>query len=129
MRNLQFVILLTYNRVERWTDIMSNFYIIKDRLTEAMRVRGLNLSELAELSGLNKSSVSRYLTGKMIPRTAAIGKLAKVLDVSPTWILGYDVNMDGSEPPKIEIQKLNEENKARLFAYYQALIDSQGDKV
>lgn len=107
---------------------MNNFYIIKDRLNEAMRLRGLNLSELAELSGLNKSSVSRYLTGKMIPRTAAIGKLAQVLDVSPSWILGYNVNMDGSEPPKIEIQKLNEDNKARLFAYYQALIDSQEDK-
>lgn len=108
---------------------MNNFYIIKDRLNEAMRLRGLNLSELAELSGLNKSSVSRYLTGKMIPRTAAIGKLAQALGVSPSWILGYDVGMDGKDLPKIEVQKLNEENKARLFAYYQALIDSQGDKV
>lgn len=106
---------------------MNNFYIIKDRLNEAMRLRGLNLSELAELSGLNKSSVSRYLTGKMIPRSPQIEKLAIGLKVSPTWILGYDVSMDGEELPKIEIQKLSSENQARLVAYYQALIDSQGE--
>lgn len=107
---------------------MNNLYIIKDRLNEAMRLRDMNLTELAEKTGLNKSTVSRYLKGAVIPRTAAIGKMAQALGVSPAWILGYDVSMSGKELPKIEIQRLNEENKARLLAYYQALIDSQGER-
>ena len=107
---------------------MDKLYIIKDRLNEAMRLRGMNLTELAEKSGLNQSAVSRYLSGYRSPRSNAIEKMAIALKVSPTWILGYDVSIHGEELPKIEIHKLNAENQARLLAYYQALIDSQGDK-
>ena len=104
---------------------MNNLYIIKDRLNEAMKFRDLNLTELAELSGLNKSSVSRYLNGKMVPRSTQIGKLATALGVSPTWILGSNVSMDGEEIKEIDTSKLTDRNKEKLFVYYQALIDSQ----
>ena len=105
---------------------MDNLYIIKERLIEAMKLRGMTATELANKSGLAKSSVSRYLTGENIPRSIAIGKMANALNVSPAWILGYNLTMDGQEIPNIEIDKLTEENRTRLFAYYQALIDSQG---
>ena len=105
---------------------MDNLYIIKDRLNEAMQKRGITATELAKLTGLNKSSVSRYLTGENIPRSLAIGKLAQALRINPAWILGYDVPMDEGVPPiQINVEKLNEANKERLQAYYQALIDSQ----
>lgn len=106
---------------------MDNLYIIKERLIEAMKLRGMTATELANKSGLAKSSVSRYLTGENIPRSIAIGKMANALNVSPAWILGYNLTIDGQEIPNIEIDKLTEDNKTRLFAYYQALIDSQGD--
>jgi transcriptional regulator with XRE-family HTH domain len=105
---------------------MDNLYIIKDRLNEAMQKRGITATELAKLTGLNKSSVSRYLTGENIPRSLAIGKLAQALRVNPAWVLGYDVPMDEGVPPiQINVEKLNDANKERLQAYYQALIDSQ----
>ncbi|MBQ6148655.1 MAG: helix-turn-helix domain-containing protein [Oscillospiraceae bacterium] len=105
---------------------MNNLYIIKDRLNEAMQKRGITAAELAQRTGLNKSSVSRYLTGENIPRSLAIGKLAQALRVNPAWILGYDVAMEeGVEPIHIEIDKLSDINKEKLLAYYQALIDSQ----
>lgn len=107
---------------------MDNLYIIKDRLNEAMKLRGMNITELAEKSGLNKSTVSRYLSGICIPRSNAIGKMAMALRVSPAWVLGYDVTMEGEEPKHIDLDQLNELNKAKVFAYYQALLDSQGDK-
>ena len=106
---------------------MDNLYIIKDRLNEALRLRGMNMTELAERSGLNKSSVSRYLSGTCIPRSIAIGKMANALGVSPAWVLGYDVTIDGKEPAHIDLDKLNEINKAKIAAYYQALLDSQED--
>ena len=58
----------------------------------------------------------------------AIGKMANALGVSPTWVLGYDVTIDGKEPAHIDLDKLNEINKAKIAAYYQALLDSQEDK-
>ena len=106
---------------------MDNLYIIKDRLNEAMKLRGMNAKELSDKSGLAKSSVSRYLSGENIPRSIAIGKMATALNVSPAWILGYNLTIDGKEIPTIDVEKLNEDNKAKLFAYYQGLIDSQGE--
>lgn len=107
---------------------MDNFYIIKDRLNEALALRGMNATELAYKSGLNKSSVSRYLSGQMIPRSIAIGKMATALGVSPTWVLGYDVTMDGKEMRHIDLGQLSEVNQEKLMAYYQALLDTQEGK-
>lgn len=109
---------------------MDNLYIIKDRLNEAMQLRGMNATELAQKTGLNKSSVSRYLSGENIPRSLAIGKMANALGVNPAWVLGYDVPMEeGSPQIRIDVEKLTDANKKLLVGYYQALIDSQeGDK-
>ena len=101
-------------------------YKIKERLNEAMQLRGLSAAELASKSGLQKSSVSRYLSGENVPRSLAIGKLAAALDVSPAWLLGYDLTMDGQEIVRVDVDKLTDANKARLLAYYQALLDAQG---
>lgn len=87
----------------------------------------MTAAELSAKSGLAKSSVSRYLSGENIPRSIAIGKMATALNVSPAWILGYNLTIDGKEIPTIDVEKLNEDNKAKLFAYYQGLIDSQGE--
>jgi len=105
---------------------MDNLYIIKDRLNEALQLRGMTAADLAKKSGLAKSSVSRYLTGENIPRSIAIGKMATALDVSPAWILGYNLTIDGQEIT-LDIGKLTEENKTKIIAYYQGLIDSQGE--
>lgn len=104
---------------------MENIYKIKERLNEALRMRGMTAAELANATGLNKSSLSRYLTGENIPRSKAIGKMAQALNVSPAWILGYNVTIDGKSMIDIDINNLSEENKTRLQAYYQALLDSQ----
>lgn len=107
--------------------VLDNLYIIKERLNEAMKLRGMTAAELANKSGLAKSSVSRYLSGENIPRSIAIGKMANALNVSPAWILGYNLTIDGKEIPTIELDKLTPDNQARLIAYYQGLIDTQGE--
>lgn len=101
---------------------------IKDRIAEALRVKQMKPVDLARKSGINKGTISKYLKGDYLPKQNNIGVIAKALDVSPAWLMGYDLTMDGKElPTDIEIQKLSPENKARLLAYYQALIDSQED--
>ena len=67
---LQFVIIPSYNVVEGKV-YMENIYIIKDRLNEAMVLRNMTGAELSAKTGLNRSSVSRYLSGKAIPRSLA----------------------------------------------------------
>lgn len=103
---------------------------IKDRLREALNIRNMTAADLARMSGVDKGSVSRYLKGDIIPKQTKIDAMSKALDVSPAWLLGFSVDIHGNAlTPAIELEKLSPENKARLLAYYQALIDSQGDGV
>ncbi len=105
---------------------MDNLYIIKDRINEALMVRNMTRNELADKSGINKGTISRYLRGETIPRSLAIGRIAKALNVNPTWILGYDVPMEGdSMPIEINVELLTTTNQQKLLAYYEGLLDSQ----
>lgn len=101
---------------------------IKDRLQEAMTARNMSATDLAQKSGINKGSISKYLKGTVTPKQTAIGLLASALDVSPSWLLGYDLTMDGKARPDIDITRLSDINREKIFAYYQALIDSQEDR-
>ena len=107
---------------------MDNIYIIKNRLNEALHLRDITAADLSRMTGINKSSLSRYLSGESIPRSLAIGKMAEALHVNPAWVLGYDVPMENGTPfVKLEIDKLSPENQQRLFAYYEGLLASQGE--
>ena len=68
-----------------------------ERLQRIMNERGLNQSELARLSGVSKSSISRYLSGAWKAKQDTIYSLAQVLRVSEAWLMGYDVDMKPSE--------------------------------
>ena len=101
---------------------------IKDRIKEALEVKGWSAADLSKHSGISKGQISRYLHGTIIPKQSNIGAMADALGVSPAWLMGYNVNMKGEVlQPKIELYKLNAENQTRLMAYYQALLDTQGE--
>lgn len=95
---------------------------LKDRLAEALEVRGILPAELSRRTGVNKGTISKYLKGEYLPKQSKIATMADALEVSPAWLMGYNVPM---EPRDIELDKLNKVNQARLMAYYDALIDSQ----
>ncbi len=105
-------------------------YKIKDRLKEALEIRKMLPVELARRSGINKGTISRYLKGEIIPKQSKIAELARALNVSPAWLLGYDTpmesdNVEMNEKIEVDTSKLTKQNLDRLLAYYQALIDSQ----
>ena len=62
-----------------------------ERLQEAMDAVGKKQIDLAKITGLSHSTISRYLSGAMEPKQKAMGKLAAALDVSEAWLWGYDV--------------------------------------
>ena len=97
---------------------------IKDRIKEALNLRGMMPIDLARKSGINKGSISKYINGDVIPKQSAIGIMANALQVSPSWLMGYDVPLETNE---IDTSKLTQANFDRLQSYYQALLDSQGE--
>lgn len=70
------------------------------RIKEAMALIGKTQADLVRETGLNKSTISRYLSGECEPKQIAIGKLAFSLDVDEMWLWGYDVPMKKTAIPK-----------------------------
>ena len=74
--------------------------LTKDRLKEAMQRSGKKQADLVRDTGLNRGTISRYLSGAVEPRQDAAYKLALALNVSETWLWGYDVPMERSPMQK-----------------------------
>lgn len=66
---------------------------LKDRLKEALQVRQMRASELEAATEVPKSAISFYLAGKSKPKADRLYIIARALDVSEAWLLGYDVPM------------------------------------
>lgn len=62
-----------------------------NRLDNALNSAGLRPVELSERSGVSQASISQYLSGTHTPSNESAGKMAKVLGVSPVWLMGFDV--------------------------------------
>lgn len=74
--------------------------LTKDRLKEAMDEIGKKQADLVRETGLNRGTISRYLSGEVEPRQDAAYKLALALNVSETWLWGYDVPKERSAGQK-----------------------------
>lgn len=64
------------------------------RIREALNIREMKAVELAEKSGINKASISCYMSGKYEPKQEALYKMGKALDVAEMWLAGYDIPME-----------------------------------
>lgn len=73
---------------------------LKDRLKEAMEARGLRAVDMVEKTSIPKVTISYYLSGKTTPRSDKLYEIARVLDVSEAWLLGYDVPMARTDDQK-----------------------------
>ena len=75
---------------------------LKSRLYEAMTIRGKKAVDLTRDLDIPKSAVSQYLSGKSQNMDSArLYAIAKYLDVSEPWLLGYDVPMERQDPAEL----------------------------
>ncbi len=65
-----------------------------DRLKLAMDKQNIKQSDLSKQTGIGKSAISQYLSYKVSPKQDKIFLLAKELNVSEAWLMGYDVPME-----------------------------------
>lgn len=64
------------------------------RLRELLDVRKMSQVELSRRSGVSESSISRYLRGAWEAKQDSVYAIASAADVSPAWLMGYDVPME-----------------------------------
>lgn len=88
------------------------------RIREALSDKEMTQQELANKSGINKSSISQWCNGRNRPDSFSAYDLSLVLDVAPEWLMGFPV-------PKynlnIEYQKMSNTQQQRLMKYVELL--------
>jgi transcriptional regulator with XRE-family HTH domain len=67
------------------------------RLREAIERRGVTAADLSRKTNISTSAISRYLKGEFTPKQDKMHALAISLRVSPAWLMGYDVSIDGKD--------------------------------
>ena len=70
------------------------------RIAKALELKGIRQSDLCKLAKVPKSSLSLYLSGAYEPKQDRIYDMARALNVSEAWLLGYDVPMDRQDLKK-----------------------------
>ena len=90
----------------------------KDRLSEAMEIRQLKAIDLAEKLKVSRSTISQYLSGKVVPKRDRLVEISNILTVNPTWLMGLDVPMDNIVPAHLQSAYTDELNKLLKDNYY-----------
>lgn len=106
---------------------------LKNRLYEAITIRGKKAVDLTRDLDIPKSAVSQYLSGKSQKMDSArLYAIAKYLDVAEPWLLGYDVPMDRSAEAKkeqpTEYDGLSEKRKA-LMQFAMSVPEDKADMI
>lgn len=68
-----------------------------NRLKTIMNERGITQTELAKRTGIRQSSISDWLNDRYEPKQDKVYIIAKALNVSPAWLLGYDEDIPTNE--------------------------------
>ena len=80
------------------------------RIKKALAIRNMKQADLCEKTGISKSSLSEYMSGKYVPRQDKVFIIAKALNVDPVWLWGYDVPMEKKAQPENKKIPLTEED-------------------
>ena len=75
----------------------TKFAYVGVRIISRLKELGLKQADLCRESGISSNAISQYCTGKRVPDTAALLKIASVLKTSMEWILtGKDTTSENT---------------------------------
>lgn len=104
---------------------MENKKLLGKRIKELRKRKGLNQERLAELVGLEPTSISNIENGYNYPTVQNLEKIAKVLDTSLSDIFRFSQHQD-TKDLQAEINSMLDDNKDKIQDVYKivkALID------
>jgi len=104
---------------------------LKDRVRYAMERAGMSQSELAEKTGVTRSTVSNWILGRSASvKTGVVGSLSKALNVSPEWLMYGGGEIDKPTPAEVPVEavgfvklmnRLDDEQRGMLDAIVSAV--------
>lgn len=101
---------------------MNNF---SSRLKEALKYRGMKAIELSNKTGIGKSSISDWMSGKYEAKQDKVFLLAKALGVDEAWLMGLDVPMIPRDDILSIYNKLEEPRQEKVYTYAEEQLHEQ----
>ncbi|KRN66309.1 XRE family transcriptional regulator [Carnobacterium maltaromaticum] len=114
---------------------------ISSRIKYALKYRNVKAKELSEMTGISRSSISEWLSGKYEPKQDKIFIIANALNVDEAWLLGLDVPIERKstitsiynelEPPRQKVvykfaeRQLQEQNKKPKVVHLPIIEDDE----
>lgn len=99
------------------------------RIASALDIRNMKQAELCKLAKVPKSSLSLYLSGAYEPKQNRIYDMARVLNVSEAWLMGYDVPMERDQKNSPKELQLTEGEKMVLELFRKIPVDLQPEAI
>ena len=95
---------------------------IVDRIKKRRQELGLSYQDLANETGLSKSTLQRYETGAIsnIP-LSKLSVLAKALQTTPAYIIGMDAENQLHHDCYVDLKNLSPENQEKVKEYMNLL--------
>lgn len=97
-----------------------------ERFNQALALRGMTAAELSRKTGLDEATISNYRKGRYIPKTDKLLPICSALDVSLSWILGYDSAPEESDEAITDLfAQLPESQQSQVLDYIRFLLNNQ----
>ena len=70
------------------------------RLKQCMLANNIKQVDLVERTGINKSKISSYCSGRYMPKSENLVKIANILNVEAAYLMGIDIENEKKIKPK-----------------------------
>lgn len=112
--------------------VEKKFPIVGQRFKEALSDAHLTQQELADKTGIGKSSISQYCNGTNCPARDRAEVLGRILKVNPAWLMGFEAEKNDEVIILFEQYKALPEREKdlfkRLLSYAQKINELKGDQ-
>lgn len=102
---------------------------IADRIKYALNYRKLKPKDLSEKTGISRSSISEWLSGKYEPKQDKIFLIAQALNVDEGWLLGLDVPIERKSNISELYNQLVPKRQKKVYEYAERQLEEQNNKV
>lgn len=103
--------------------------LFAERIDIALRLNGMKPADLSKKTGIQDGLISKFRSGKQGASVNSLKALAEALNVSPEWLMGYDVPMElkSVEPTVLQAmyEKLDPDQQKMILSYAQFLLKQQ----
>lgn len=93
------------------------------RIRILLEKTNLSQSDFCRKAGIQKSALSNYLNGDRQPNQLQLARISTAFDVSPAWLMGFDVPMELSPLKEISPFEKN------LISAYRSAPDGIKDSI